>query len=70
MSKHRPDRITVTWTDPWDNTTLCVNSWPYNIRRAADGWYSREIARLREGYRYLFSDVLGGRTPKTVTRLS
>lgn len=65
-----PSRVTVEWHDPLDGRILCSASWPYQIRRGANGWYTTEIRRLTEGYRTLFSDILEGRTPLTKTTLT
>lgn len=61
--------IKVRWLDPLDEQELCSATWSYNIRRAAMGWYSKEIKRLTDGYKRIFSDILEGRTPKTETTL-
>ena len=67
--RSRPKRIQVEFIDPLDDQLLCSSDWPYNIRKAADGWYSKEIKRLTAGFKNMFSDILQGRDVKTITTI-
>lgn len=59
----------MQWVDPFDSQKLCSCDWPWNARKAAEGWYTKEIKRLTEGYKKVFSDVLQDRTPATETEI-
>ena len=65
MSAPLLKRLYCEWLDPFDDTRLCTSDWSYEKRRSANGYYTREIKRLTQGYKSVFSDILEGRTPKT-----
>lgn len=69
VGRIRPAFVEVRFGDPLDGELLGTSKWPYNIRKAADGWYSRAIRIQREGIRPIFRDVLEGRIPSTKTTL-
>jgi hypothetical protein len=69
--KLRPRRLLFEWRDPFDDTLLCSDDFPYNARRSANGFYTKAINTRRIAYKAIFSDVLEGRTPAvrfTMTR--